>query len=222
MPCLSILVLTLLSGYTSGRTLPILCAHQPQTSALSNWGEKVKVAASPDQNQDQDKAILARNLRVKLSELTGLIDQKKDSFAWDELRRHYSYYDRAMDTLRYEFMVSTTHLTDPEDISMAYNLFQRVALALEVVRLDMDHFEDMTVRTSVMWRLVEDIVDGILEHLHVALAGKGDVLARDVFPEEFRCVKDSVSRDFRDFQILRHILEIATFYSKPATGAVSQ
>ena len=77
----------------------------------------------------------------------------------------------------------------------------------------MDHHEDMTVRTSIMWRQVEDIVDGILEHLHVSLGGQGDVLARDVFPQEFRCVKDSVSRDFRDFIVLRHILEIATFFA---------
>ena len=186
------------------------CAHQPHTSELSNWGKKIKLAVSP--HQDQDEA--TRNLRVKLSQLSGLVHEKKDSFAWDELRRHYRYYDLAMETVRY--MVSTTHLTDPADISMAYNLFQRVALALEVVRVDMDHHEDMTVRTTVMWRQVEDIVDGILEHLHVALAGQGDVLARDVFPEEFRCVEDSVSRDFRDFLVLRHILEVTTFFANQA------
>ena len=198
------------------------CTHQLDTSELSKWGEKVKLATSANQNQDQDEDILTRNLRMKLSQLSGFIHEKRESFAWDELRRHYSYYDLAMKTVRFEFMVSTIQLTHPEDISMAYNLFQRAALALEVVRVDMDHHEDMTVRTSIMWRQVEDIVGGILEHLHVALAGQGDVLARDVFPQEFRCVKDSVSRDFRDFLVLRHILEIATFFSKPGIGAVSQ
>ena len=141
------------------------CTHQLGTSELSKWGEKVKSAASANQDQDQDEAILTHNLRVKLSQLSGLIHEKRDSFAWDELRRHYSYYDLAMKTVRFEFMVSTIYLTHPEDISMAYNLFQRAALALEVVRVDMDHHKDMTVRTSIMWQQVEDIVGGILEHL---------------------------------------------------------
>jgi len=74
----------------------------------------------------------------------------------------------------------------------------------------MDHHQDMTLRTSVMWQQVEKHVCGILEHLYVALAGQGEILARDVFPQEFRCVKSSVSRDFRDFFVLRHLLEIAT------------
>ena len=185
--------------------------HQPDPSQLSNWGEKVQLFVSPE-------AIRTQNLRVKLSELTGLINEKKDIFAWDELRRSYCYYDRAMETMRYEYMVSRTNLTDPEDISMAYNLFQRVALAIETVRLDMDHHEDETVRTSTMWRQVEDYVDGILEHLHVALDGQGAVLARDVFPEEFRCINHSVSRDFRDFIVLRHTLEIAAFFANQAVS----
>ena len=197
------------------------CAHQPHTSKLSNWGEKVKsVVASPKQGQDE--SILTRNLRVKLSELSGLIHEKKDSFTWDELRRHYAYYDLAMKTVRTEFLDTSTHLTDPADISMAYNLFQRAALALEVVRVDMDHHADMTVRTSIMWRQVEDIIDGILEHLYIASAGQGDILGRDAFSQEFRCVQESVSRDFRDFLILRDILEITTFFSKSGITTVSQ
>ena len=60
---------------------------------------------------------------------------------------------------------------------------------------------------------MEDIVNGVLKDLSVVLNGKGDVLARIVLPSEFRCVKDPVSRDFRDLLVLRHILEVADFLS---------
>ena len=96
--------------------------------------------------------MVARNLHVELSELAGVVNEKKDNFALDELRRSFRYYDMALRTISFEYLVSVTSLADSEDVLMAYEIFQRVALAVDVVRVDMDHHEDKTVRTSVLWR----------------------------------------------------------------------
>ena len=44
------------------------------------------------------------------------------------------------------------------------------------------------------------------------LDGRGDMIDRHFLPRDFRCVEESVSRDTRDFLVLRHILEAANFY----------
>ena len=55
--------------------------------------------------------MVAGNLHVELSELAGLVHEKKD-FAWDELRRRYSYYDMALRTVRFSDL-STWSLSPP-------------------------------------------------------------------------------------------------------------
>ena len=109
-------------------------------------------------------------------------------------------------------MVSATARSSSDDLSRAYEVFQRLALALEVVRLDMDHHEDMTLRTRNLWHRLEAKVDSLLKLLHVGLGGEGSLVGRRVLPTGFTCVQESVTRDFRDFLVLRHILESVEFY----------
>ena len=54
--------------------------------------------------------MVARNLHVELSELASLAHEKKDNFAWDQLRRSL-YYDLALKTIRFEKLVSVTFLS---------------------------------------------------------------------------------------------------------------
>ena len=147
-----------------------------------------------------------------MSDLAGLIHEKKNEFTRDELRRSYNYYDLALKTMKYDYLVSSTRTTSPNDLSGAYNLFQRLALALEVVRLDFDHHEDMTIRTRDLWHRLDTKIDDLLKLFYVALGGEGEIVGRQVLPDDFRCVDESVSRDFRDFLVLRHILEVANMY----------
>ena len=46
----------------------------------------------------------------------------------------------------------------------------------------------------------------------MGLGGEGGLIGRQVLPTDFRCVQESVTRDFRDFLVLRHILESVEFY----------
>ena len=147
-----------------------------------------------------------------MSDLAGLIHEKKNEFTRDELRRSYTYYDLALKTMKYDYLVSSTHTTNPNDLSGAYNLFQRLALAVEVVRLDIDHHEDVTVHTRHLWHRIEAKIDDLLKLLYVVLGGEGEMIGRHVLPIDFTCVHESVSRDYRDFLVLRHILEAANLY----------
>ena len=52
---------------------------------------------------------------------------------------------------------------------MAYNIFQRVALVVDVVRVDMDHHEDKTVWTSVLWKQVDDNDVGIINIISISI-----------------------------------------------------
>ena len=79
-------------------------------------------------------------------------------------------------------------------------------------RLDLMQHGDMTVRTSHLWRRIDLLLEDILELLFIVSTGNRDILARDVLPADFRCVHHSVSRDIRDFLVLRHTLEAATFF----------
>ena len=113
--------------------------------------------------------MVARNLHVELSELAGLVHEKKDSFARDELRRSFRYYDMALRTVRFEYLVSVTFLADRVDVLMACKIFQRVTLAMDVVRVDMDYHEDKTMWTSVLWRQVDDRIIGIINIISISI-----------------------------------------------------
>ena len=65
-----------------------------------------------------------------------------------------------------------------------------------------------------MWQQVENQIQAILELPYASLAEKEAPLSWKVLPDGFRCARDSVSRDVRDFLVLRHILEAASFYMK--------
>ena len=109
--------------------------------------------------------------------------------------------------------MSSTQTSSADDLSEVYTVFQQLALAVEVVRLDMDHYEDMTTRTGIFWQRLEAKIYDLLKLFFIGLGGEGEIINRQVMPREFRCVQESVSRDFRDFIVLRHILKAANLYS---------
>ena len=75
-----------------------------RSSTLSSWESRLprSSASSVQDLSNEDKAMVARNLHVELSELAGLVNEKKDNFALDELRRSFRYYDMALRTVRFE------------------------------------------------------------------------------------------------------------------------
>ena len=197
MFCLLIILTTNLSSASVVRSP---CQHQPH-STHSRWASRLQAEHQILNPNAVNLDFLQDEIQGKLTDLAGLIHEKKNEFTRDELGRSYNYYDLALKTMNYDYLVShSTHTTTSTgDLSGAYNLFQRLALALEVVRLDMDHHEDMTVRTRDLWRRLETKIEDLLKLFYVGLGGEGEIVGRQVLPRDFRCVEESVTRDFRDF-----------------------
>ena len=127
------------------------CSHQHSTNEPSKWSQDLQ--GSQIQTSDmisfvEKGASLFSDLQLKISELSSLINSKKDIFTWDELRRNYEYYNLALQTVRYDFLVPRSLQSHADNVNDAYDVFQRLALAVEVVRLDLMQHGDMTVRTS--------------------------------------------------------------------------
>ena len=100
-----------------------------------------------------------------------------------------------------------------ESFLEAYSIFQRLALAIEVVTTDLKHHKHSTHR---MWRSSSHTVSSILRDIFTELVIR-DVnipvpLPRDVIPYNMRCLVFSTYRDTRDFIVLRHLMEAAEFY----------
>ena len=75
----------------------------------------------------------------------------------------------ALRTVRFEYLVSVTSLADCVDVLMAYDIFQRVALAVDVVRVDMDHHEDKTIKISMLLKKVDDNIVGIINIISISI-----------------------------------------------------
>lgn len=211
MFCLLIILTTNLSSASVVRSP---CLHQPNSREHSRWATRLQAERQILNLNAVDLDFLQDEIQGKLTDLAGLIHEKKNEFTRDELGRSYNYYDLALKTMNYDYLVShLTHTsTSADDLSGAYNLFQRLALAVEVVRLDMDHHEDMTVRTRDLWHRLEVKIDNLLKLFYVGLDGEGELIGRQVLPSHFRCVEESVTRDYRDFFVLRHILQVTNLY----------
>ena len=205
-----VLLVILTPSLNCASVLHRACPHQPHSKRESSrWATRLQAEHQILNLNAPNLVSLHGEVRGKLSDLAGLINGTKNAFTRDELRRSYNYYDLALKTVKYDYLASSAHKTNPGDLSAGYNLFQRLALALEVVRLDMEYHEDMTVRTRDLWHRIDAKIEDLLKLFYVGLGGEGEIIGRHVLPVDFRCVQESVSRDFRDFLVLRHILEAA-------------
>lgn len=186
------------------------CSHQPGLLEPSAWHDRL-LTNSFVPSEDTNSVHLL-NLQTSLQELVHLINLKKNTFARDELKRSFSYLERSFETVSYPSLEpgSLPSFTD------AYSTFQRLSLALEVVRLDLERHEDGTARTQRLWIQLERGVGRVLEQLFTELEVQGGApapLGRTLLPESLRCVRDSIGRDTRDFLILRSLLRAAQVYS---------
>ena len=75
----------------------------------------------------------------------------------------------ALRTVSFEYFVSVTSLADREDVLMACDIFQRVTLAVDVARVDMDHHKDKTMKISVLWRQVDGSIVGIINIFSISI-----------------------------------------------------
>ena len=130
------------------------------------------------------------------------------------------YKDAVHALSSYEAILPTEALTETHGWEMrvanAYDAFQRIALVLEVVKGDLEHYEDGTEGMRQLWRRLEDQVEGVLVNLLTELEMRevnGPTLSMTVLPPSLRCLPDSVMRNDRDFIVLRDVLHAASFFS---------
>ena len=162
----------------------------------------------------------------RLGELKALITirLRQESFCQEIFQRDCSYLDAFHASFSYEEIVPVEVLIETENwevtVANAYDTFQRIALALEVVKEDLVYHEGMGMKVSAgmkrLLRIVEGQMEGVLVSLLTELEMKGisgPTLSMTVLPPSIRCLDHSVMGNHRDFVILRHVLHAASFFS---------
>ena len=218
----SLALLLLPSPGTHGSPLPSpSCPHQPPALHTSAWHQHL-LTTQHQTPLPQSYATLS-NLRATLDETVALIKQERNSYTWDLFQRTFSYKDQSLETVSYSALMPSAG--GAAWVDAAYRTFQWVALGLEVVRTDLAHHDHSTRRTRALWRRLARLLSSTLELLHTELVGRGlvqEALVQEVLVQEalvrgdfsLRCIRHSVSRDTRDWLLLRHLLQEATRYSQ--------
>ena len=149
-----------------------------------------------------------------------MITVRREAFCQDTLDVTCSYMDAIYASSSYEAILPSEALTETDDWEMkvanAYDAFQRIALVLEVIKDDLEYHEDGTEGMKQLWRRVEGQVEGVLVSLLTELEMRGTngpTLSMTVLPPSLRCEQHSVNRNHRDFIVLRHVFQAASFFS---------
>ena len=168
-------------------------------------------------------------LRHKLAELLAIIDFHKEDYAQTLFEESYEDLESQLGNLYYPEVIprdSQILMSDASTVSRnrsmleAYSIFQRLALALEIVIVDLNHNIDHSDRraTKRMWRRSSLTVTNILKNIYADLVMKGldipEPIHRETIPNNLRCLQFTAFRDTRDFIILRHLKDAANYYSE--------
>ena len=159
-------------------------------------------------------------MQDRLGELIAMITLKRDDFSQDMHGESYIYMDAYHASSSYEAIMPEEALNDIEEwdlrVAVAYDVFQRIALVLEVVKADLETYEEGTDGVKNLWRIVELHVEEVLVSLFTEMEIKGSsgpTLSMSALPPSLRCETESVRRNHRDFIILRQVLHAASFFS---------
>ena len=219
------------------------CSHQfsadPQTSSWAVFLESGVLA--PQQNNSNHHI---KRLKHKLAELAAIIDFHKEKYVQDIFNESYSQIYKELAHLAYPLLIlekpeiskdsSDDFLTESSltessltesslaessltesSLLEAYSIYQRLALSIEVITVDLVHYHNST---NKMWRECTGMVDNILRNIYTELVMKDfsipSPLTRNLIPDTMRCLPFSAERDTRDFIVLRHLLEATLSYSQ--------
>ena len=116
-------LLILTAPLSSSSVVRPSCNHQPHSTQLntSKWAIRLQEENQIFNLEDLNLVLLQEEVRLKMSDLAGLIQVEKNRFTRDELRRSYNFCDLALKTMSYDFLVSSTNSTSPNDLSGAYS-----------------------------------------------------------------------------------------------------
>ena len=100
----------------------------------------------------------------------------------------------------------------------AYDIFQRLEMALELIQRGSADFQLTSFSTGNMWALfrreIQKIIQSLLSEMLNKEVSPPAPLTRGVISENIRCMEHSVYRDIRNFIIFRTINTSAHFYSR--------
>ena len=145
-------------------------------------------------------------LKLKMASLVFIIKEggfkKEDNTQMNRDLKHYGYND----------IFSAEYVTAPGESSLfsqAYEKFQLLYLATEVVQNDLLHHDvddDIMRLWSDISNLLLDIIKNIYTEFVMQEVEPISPLARSRIPRSLKCIEHSAYRDTRDFVILRHLL----------------
>ena len=149
-----------------------------------------------------------------------MITLKREDFSQDLHGESYIYMDAYHASSSYEAIMPAQALNEIEEwdlrVETAYDVFQRIALVVEVVKTDLETYEEGTDGVKNLWRIVELHVEDVLVSLFTEMEIKGSsspTLSMSALPPSLRCETESVRRNHRDFIVLRQVLHAASFFS---------
>ena len=129
--------------------------------------------------------------------------------------------------LRYESILAANSpvLTEEQlpyidSLIAAYHTFQTMEIAVEFV-LHQQSEHNPTIQSgflppALIWQHVRREVQKIVQNLHSEIIGKEvippDPIARNVIPNNVRCMPHSIYRKIRDFSIMKNLHQTARYY----------
>jgi len=197
-----------------------LCLDQPYSLKSSSWKEFLESGRFTP-HPDHEKHHI-RRLKHKLQEVNAIIDFYKDKFTEDVFGDSFEQINEELGDLHYSEVIpeESEVLADNGNVKIgdksfleAYSIFQRLAIALEVIINDEAEKKSIS---SKMWRASNRMVKVILMNLYTELYNRGvDIpapLPRRTLPETILCLQSEAYKDVRDFLIMRHLQTASQFY----------
>ena len=192
------------------------CSHQLTTDLeSSSWSSFLESGVLVPAQDNTDHHV--KRLKHNLAELVAIIHFLKDEYSQDTFGEPYNKTDKELEELAYPSLVleySPLPALSEASLLASYSIFQHLAISIEVVTADHQHYHHYTDK---MWRLITVYVDTILKNIYTELVMRGIFipapLARNIIPDTMRCLHFSANRHIRDFLVLRHLLHSALNYS---------
>ena len=205
-----------LSVSSSVLAVPLLdtCRHQYEGDPhLSAWQELLLTGTFAPARDGSDHHLL--RLTHKLAELEAVIHHNKDDYTSQVFGYSFLEISSDLQTVEYNQIFSEVYQTkagDTSAFSEAYQKFQTLYLATEMITNDLD-IHEANQEVVRLWNNVNNLLLDVLKNLYTELIMQGTSLTSPVprsrLPRSLKCMAHSSYRDTRDFVILRHLLRIS-------------
>ena len=209
----SVRISVIMSLITASQSIPAPqnCHHQFDEPLHQSAWQEVLQSGTFSPTSDGTSHHLTR-LKHKVASLEAVIHHNKDPYTWILFGSSFPEVNRDLESVEYNDIFNSKYHTAPGPSSMfsqAYEKFQLLYLATEVVKNDLLH-HDVDVEVIRLWtdisNLLLDIIKNIYTEVVMQEAEPGSPLARSRIPRSLKCMEHSAYRDTRDFIILRHLL----------------